>query len=423
VPVFRLALPARIGDHDVVPLPRILVVLGSGETSPTMVTPHQQVFARLGPKVPAVCLDTPYGFQENADELTERVRTFFDTSVGRAVAPVRFRSQSAAEADPVAHAGQMARLLAARWIFAGPGSPSYALRQWSGSAVPAALHARLAPDGEGGAVIFASAAALTLGLVTVPVYEVYKVGEYPRWLDGLDVLGRATGLKAALVPHFDNTEGGTHDTRFCYLGERRLRMLEEQLPDGAFVLGVDEHTGLVLDLDTGQGQVVGRGSLTVRAGGRSWATAAGTTVTLDQLAELGGADRAVGPACTASKSFEAVPTAAGVDAALAGGDVAAAVEVLLRLEASAHGAGRDAGTGTADREALRAAVARLGDYAADAPVDRVAQVGPYVELLLELRAAARADHRYADADAVRDRLDALGVEVRDTAAGAEWGLR
>jgi cysteinyl-tRNA synthetase len=68
-------------------------------------------------------------------------------------------------------------------------------------------------------------------------------------------------------------------------------------------------------------------------------------------------------------------------------------------------------------------VARLGDYAADAPVDRVAQVGPYVELLLELRAAARADHRYADADAVRDRLDALGVEVRDTAAGAEWGLR
>ena len=420
--VFRLALPAGISHHDVVPLPRILVILGSGETSPTMVTAHQQVFARLGAKVPAVCLDTPYGFQENADELTDRVRTFFSASVGRGVEPIRFRSAHEALSDPTGHANEMARLLSARWIFAGPGSPSYALRQWSTSAVPAALDARLAPGGEGGAVVFASAAALTLGLVTVPVYEVYKVGEDPRWLDGLDVLGRATGLKAALVPHFDNTEGGTHDTRFCYLGERRLRILEDQLPDGAFVLGIDEHTGLVLDLDTGNGEIVGRGSLTVRAGGRSWSTAAGSTITLQELATRGGADRPPEPAAPAASTPAAIPTAAGVDAALATGDVATAVEVLLRLEASAYSAGNDH-SGDAGREAVRAAVARLGAYAADAPVDRAAEVGPYVELLLELRAAARSDRRYADADAVRDRLDALGVEVRDTAAGAEWGLR
>ena len=136
-------------------------------------------------------------------------------------------------------------------------------------------------------MVFASAAALTLGVVTVPVYEVYKVGEEPRWLDGLDVLGRATGLRAAVVPHFDNTEGGTHDTRFCYLGERRLRMLEEQLPEGAFVLGVDEHTGLVLDLDTGEGRVVGRGRVSVRAGGETWTFPAGGTVTVAELAEHG----------------------------------------------------------------------------------------------------------------------------------------
>ena len=51
-------------------MPRILTILGSGETSPTMVTPHQRTFARLGPDVRAVLLDSPYGFQENADELT-----------------------------------------------------------------------------------------------------------------------------------------------------------------------------------------------------------------------------------------------------------------------------------------------------------------------------------------------------------------
>ena len=78
----------------------------------------------------------------------------------------------------------------------------------------------------------ASAAALTLGVVTVPVYEIYKVGDDPRWLEGLDLLGRATGLRAAVVPHYDNAEGGNHDTRFCYMGERRLRDLEAMRPDG-----------------------------------------------------------------------------------------------------------------------------------------------------------------------------------------------
>jgi hypothetical protein len=38
---------------------------GSGETAPTMIKPHRELFERLG-DAPAVILDTPYGFQENA---------------------------------------------------------------------------------------------------------------------------------------------------------------------------------------------------------------------------------------------------------------------------------------------------------------------------------------------------------------------
>jgi cyanophycinase-like exopeptidase len=416
-----MARHGRIVDDGRVPLPRVLVILGSGETSPTMVTPHQQVFAQLGADgaaVNAVCLDTPYGFQENADELTERVCGFFAASVGRVVQPVRFRSRAEADADPASHAEQMAALAAARWVFAGPGSPSYALRQWTGSLVPAALDSRLATGGEGGAVVFASAAALTLGLVTVPVYEVYKVGEEPRWLDGLDVLGRATGLRAAVVPHFDNTEGGTHDTRFCYLGERRLAVLEAQLPPDCFVLGVDEHTGLVLDLDAGSGHVIGRGNVTVRAGGGSSTYPSGSALAIAELAERAGQSGPTDAAPSAAAhdaGLRPPASLADVDAALAAGQVKAAVVALLALESSA---GSDA-----DREAVRAGVARLGAYAADAPVDRAAEVGPYVDLLLELRAAARTDRRFADADAVRDRLEALGIEVRDTPDGATWGLR
>jgi len=404
-----------MGNDGQVPLPRILTILGSGETSPTMVTAHQQVFSRLGGQVRAVCLDTPYGFQENADELTERVRGYFAESVRRPVEPVRFRSRAEAAADPVAHAAQMATLLAARWVFAGPGSPSYALGHWTGSAVPAALDARLDPAGQGGAVVFASAAALTLGLVTVPVYEIYKVGEDPHWLDGLDVLGRATGLRAAVIPHFDNAEGGTHDTRFCYLGERRLQTLQERLPEGAFVLGVDEHTGLVLDLETGQARVVGRGTVTVRTSSHSWSAPAGSTLTLEELAERGESTSAPPPAPDTRAVTAADPTAADVDAALASGDVAGAVAALLGMD------GLD-GSGPG-QQAVRAAVARLGAHAADAPVDREHEVGPFVDLLLELRAAARQERRYAEADTVRNRLAGLGVEIQDTAEGSQWELR
>ncbi len=52
-----------------------------------------------------------------------------------------------------------------------------------------------------------------------------------------------------MIPHYDNAEGGTHDTRFCYLGERRLRLLESMVETGTVVLGVDEHTAVLFDLD------------------------------------------------------------------------------------------------------------------------------------------------------------------------------
>jgi cysteinyl-tRNA synthetase len=49
-------------------------------------------------------------------------------------------------------------------------------------------------------------------------------------------------------------------------------------------------------------------------------------------------------------------------------------------------------------------------------------VGPFVELALTLRDSARRERRFEDADAVRDRLVALGVEVNDAADGSTWRL-
>jgi hypothetical protein len=224
--------------------PRILAIMGSGETAPTMVTPHREIVARLGEPTPrAVLLDTPYGFQENASEITERAVEYFAHRVQLTIEASGFLGPLAVDQShraPLAEAAALSRLRTAGFVFAGPGSPSYALSVWRSSPVPEALTTKLA---EGGAVVFSSAAALTLGSFSIPVYEIYKVGQPVHWLDGLGLM-RAAGFEGScvVIPHYDNAEGGTHDTRFCYLGERRLAVMEGLLPQDAWVLGIDEHT-------------------------------------------------------------------------------------------------------------------------------------------------------------------------------------
>ncbi len=401
-----------------------------------MVATHREVMGRVG--APAVLLDTPYGFQDNAADISGRALTYFRDTVGQPVQVASVRGRDAP--DRLAQESALAAVRAARWVFAGPGSPSYALRQWTGTPLPGLLEDTLDPGSSGGAVVFASAAALTLGIVTVPVYEIYKCGDPPSWLDGLDLLRRLTGLSAAVIPHYDNAEGGNHDTRFCYLGERRLKAMEAMLPGDAFVLGVDEHTAAVFDLDAGTTTVVGRGGVTVRREGASTVHPSGTTL---DTAALGAA---VGPpspraAATPAASSEhpplessAVPASlaervrelsAAFDSAIAGRDVDAAVRVVLALDDELLAWSTD--TLQSDdtdraRAALRTMVVRLGELAKVGAVDRRDIVGPFVDELLTLRTGARAGRRFAEADGVRTRLTELGVEVRDTPDGAQWVL-
>ena len=71
--------------------PRILAIMGSGETAPTMKGPHRSIFERLGPDVDAVLLDTPFGFQENAPILAAKATEYFRDAVGREVVAGRSR--------------------------------------------------------------------------------------------------------------------------------------------------------------------------------------------------------------------------------------------------------------------------------------------------------------------------------------------
>src|SRR5438105_4916146 len=273
--------PARAALRDAPvsdALPRLLCIMGSGETAPTMTSVHADLLGRLGPPpVPAVLLDTPFGFQENATDICNRAMAYFRDNVGNPITIASFRNRETA--TPLEYETMLARIAEARYAFAGPGSPTYALRQWRDTRVPELLTTKLR---DGGCVTFASAAACGLGVVALPVYEVYKVGEAPHWLEGMDLLS-AIGLRVALIPHYNNAEGGTHDTRFCYMGERRLRMLESMLDEGAAVLGVDEHTACILDLDAETVSVRGNGGVTLRRGGRERRLESGVTAPLDAL--------------------------------------------------------------------------------------------------------------------------------------------
>lgn len=428
------------GIHGNGGLPRIVAIMGSGETTPTMVKVHRMLLDRVGPPpVPAVLIDTPYGFQENASDISARTVEYFHDSVGAELEVASLRS---ADVDALTHDTAVARIRTARYVFAGPGSPSYALRHWRATEIPGLVADKIA---KGGVVTFASAAALTLGVVTIPVYEIYKVGDDPRWLPGLDLL-TAIGLRVAVIPHYDNAEGGNHDTRFCYLGERRLRMLEEQLPDDTFVLGVDSHTALVLDLDAGSAEILGLGGVTVRRGGQSRQFPAGSTLAIDDLRAATEAVAGKSPAPEAAHATssgdvsprdgedigagERTPLVAEVDQlersfddGLASGDVEQAVGAILELDRTIIDWSRD--TGLAEdfdraRSLLRSLVVRLGDLAVDGTRDPREVVGPFVDALLELRVRAREDRDWSAADGIRDRLVAAGIELHDSPDGTTW---
>ena len=89
-----------------------------------------------------------------------------------------------------------------------------------------------------------------------------------------------------MIPHYDNAEGATHDTRFCYLGEDRLAALEAQLPDHVGVLGVDEHTAVVVDVEARTITVAGNGVMSVRRRGATRTFAAGESFGLDVLSAM-----------------------------------------------------------------------------------------------------------------------------------------
>ena len=408
--------------------PRLIALFGSGETSPVMTSVHQELIARVSdPDLNAILLDTPFGFQENADEIAFRIVAYFRQNVGSEITVASFRHSERSTALEVE---QFLRSISdANYVFAGPGSPTYAVRHWRNHGVRDQLVEKVA---RGGCLAFASAAAIGLGAYALPVYEIYKVGDDPWWTEGLDVLGEI-GVRCAIIPHYNNREGGSHDTRYCYLGESRMRLLESMLPDDAVILGVDEYTACIIDVDAQTVTVHGPGGVTVRRRGteRRWER---TTFPFRELlgaastpSVLAGDGRGGGSIGEDSPLLEQTRAwgASGRDA-VSRRDVDGLVAVILEMESVLHEWSSDLG-GTDERDRgrmeLRQLVVRLGEMVrGGAQAGMREQLEPLVDVLLSLRGEARREQRFHEADRLREILAQCGVEVEDTPTGTGWSL-
>jgi hypothetical protein len=282
--------------------------------------------------------------------------------------------------------------------------------------------------------VAASAAALTIGSKTLPVYEIYKVGQPPHWLEGTDILGRF-GFELVIIPHWNNMEGGTHDTRFCYMGEARFGELEAALPDSTGVLGLDEHTGLIMDLRAQTGEVRGIGKVTLRIGGRDRTFRRGDRFPLsllrEGLKEYPSSAHSVpdkpSTGIKEDKSFwKRIHSAEeGFKLGLeefAPGKLTAAILELDGIIWEAHRDLESEEFIAQAREIFRELIVLLGVRMESQPGSRRDCLAPLIELLLKTRKRLRSRREWEDADILRSGLRQLGIVIEDTDEGTRWHL-
>jgi hypothetical protein len=341
--------------------PGLIVLFGSGEIAPSGQKVHDWAMRQLEPPIEVAILETPAGFQPNSALVAQKMAEFLERHLQNyrprvTVVPARKRGTPHSPDNPEI----LAPLLRANYIFWGPGSPTYAVRQLSDSL---AWQMMVARHRLGAVMVLASAAAIAGGVYTLPVYEIYKVGEDLHWIKGLDLFG-AYGLSLAIVSHWDNKEGGAElDTRCGLMGRARFQRLKAMLPGGITIVGIDEHTALTMDLEAGHCQVLGRSGVTLIRGGEEARFGAGARF---DISELG--------------TFQLPEPETGIP------------EYVWRQILAAE---------------------------AESPGDLDGEPSPEVLSLVEEREAARARRDWGTSDELRDRIAALGWQVRDTASGPE----
>jgi hypothetical protein len=322
------------------------------------------LFQQLPNRPRVSLLETPAGFELNSAQVIGRVADFIRHHLQNYhpqidIIPARKRDSPFSPDDPLI----AAPLLKSDLIFAGPGSPSYTVRQLHNSLT---WHYLLARHRIGAALAFSSAAVIALSSQALPVYEIYKVGEDPHWKPGLDFFS-PYGIPLVFIPHWNNNDGGDElDTSRCFMGRARFEPIRAMLPEDQIIIGIDEHTALWLDCADQCCQVLGLGTVTILKGNEQRVISSGNTYSFTDLMD-----------CRIPDPADGIPP-----------DV---WEI-----------------------AQKAAQAEFGD-----------DLSPPQEVLdlVEQRQSARGRKDWIAADELRDRISAMGWIVNDTPGGPVVGKK
>lgn len=335
-----------------------IAFLGSGETSLAGGRIFETLARQISEPLNIAILETPAGFELNASLVAGRVGEFLKTRLQNYkpkidLIPAR---KLGTEFSPD-NAEILKPLLTANLIFMGPGSPSYVVRQLRATLAWDIIRAR---HRQGAILVFASAATISIGAWVLPVYEIYKVGEDVHVKDGLNLF-KDFGMDLSFIPHWNNAEGGIDlDTSRCFMGLERFEQWHQLIPEDNIIVGLDEHSGLIIDFEKQTCDVHGVSSVSVVNHENVEIYPTGASFSLTELGNFKAPD----------------PIEDGIRAE---------VWDLIR------------NVSTSDKET---------------PSDEILS-------LLEQRKQARARKDFAESDRLRDEIASLGWTVKDTKEGQE----
>ena len=333
-----------------------IAFLGSGETSLAGGRVFESLAQKIQDPLRIALMETPAGFELNSAQVVGRVGDFMKTRLQNYkpvvdVIPARKKDSPFSPDDPEI----VKPLLYANMIFMGPGSPTYAIRHLQDTLTWDVIRAR---HRLGTTLIFASAATISIGAHALPVYEIYKVGQDVHMVDGLNLFSDF-GLHISFIPHWNNADGGADlDTSRCFVGMDRFKEWCDLLPAENETLGLDEHTGLIMDFETGQCEVNGVSSVSLVREGEPEMFPSGSKFPLSKLGEFRFPDP-------------------------------------IEKDIPAH----------------------VWDMCLNAPPLEEHEPSEEVIILVEKRAVARAKKNWAESDKLRDEITALGWTVQDLKEG------
>jgi hypothetical protein len=238
-----------------------IAFLGSGETSLAGGRIFEALARNIHEPLRIALMETPAGFELNSAQVVGKVGDFMQTRLQNYkpvvdVIPARKKNSAYSPDDPEI----VQPLLYANIIFMGPGSPTYAIRNLKDTLTWNVIRAR---HRLGATLIFASAATISIGAHALPVYEIYKVGQDVHMVDGLHLF-EDFGLHLSFIPHWNNADGGVDlDTSRCFIGMDRFAEWCNLVPPENETVGLDEHTGLIMDFETGLCEVSGVSSVSL----------------------------------------------------------------------------------------------------------------------------------------------------------------